>query len=89
MGLITYSTQPKLELRFDEKNDRDEFSDFLNTVTSTHGAPNLEQALALANDKLFVPSAGMRTKVSGLKLLIYSAFQYLYWKALSILKCSP
>ena len=64
VGLITYSTEPKLELQFDEKNDQDEFSDFLNTVTSTHGTPNLERALALANDKLFVPSAGMRTKVN-------------------------
>ena len=64
VGLITYSTEPKLELKFDEKNDHDEFSDFLNTVTATHGAPNLEPALALANDELFVPSAGMRTKVN-------------------------
>ena len=71
VGLITYSTQPKLELRFDEKNDRDEFSDFLNTVTSTHGTPNLEQALALANDKLFAPSAGMRTKVSSQELRVF------------------
>ena len=63
VGLITYSTQPTLELRFDEKNDREEFSEFLNTVTANHGVPNLDQALALANDQLFVPSAGMRTKV--------------------------
>jgi hypothetical protein len=89
VGLITYSTQPKLELQFDEKNDRDEFSDFLNTVTPTHGTPNLEQALAMANDKLFVPSAGMRTKVSGQKLhIIYKTLQHLCWKALSILNCS-
>ena len=64
VGVITYSTKPKLELQFDEKNDRDEFSDFLNTVSSTHGSSDLERALALANDKLFVPEAGMRTKVS-------------------------
>ena len=76
VGLITYSTEPKLELQFDEKNDQDEFSDFLNTVTSAHGTPNLERALALANNKLFVPSAGMRTKVNVRNITSFSSQVY-------------
>ncbi|XP_028394319.1 uncharacterized protein LOC114518504 isoform X2 [Dendronephthya gigantea] len=70
VGLITYSARPTLELKFDEKNDRDEFSDFLNTVTPTHGTPNLEEALMMANDKLFVPSAGMRAKVPNVAIIL-------------------
>ena len=70
VGLITYATQPTLELQFFEKNDRDEFSDFLNTVTATHGSPDLERALYMANHELFVAEAGMRTKVPNVLLVL-------------------
>ena len=70
VGLITYATQPGLELAFNEKNDHDEFSDFLNTVTAGHGTSDLQRALGLANDKLFVPEAGMRTKVPNVAIFL-------------------
>ena len=70
VALITYAAQPKLELQFDEKNDRDEFSDFLDTVSATHGSSDLERALAMVDNELFVPEAGMRTKVPNVALIL-------------------
>ena len=66
VALITYAAQPKLELQF----DGDEFSDFLDTVSATHGSSDLERALAMVDNELFVPEAGMRTKVPNVALIL-------------------
>ena len=45
IGLITYSTLPTLELKFDEKNSEAALDDFLDTVTQHKGDTRTDRAL--------------------------------------------
>ena len=48
IGIITYSTLPSLELKFDEKNSKAALDDFLDTVSQVKGDTRTDRALKVS-----------------------------------------
>ncbi|XP_048581714.1 uncharacterized protein LOC5511228 isoform X2 [Nematostella vectensis] len=52
VSVITYSTNPHMEVALDEKNDKEELDAFLDSVSQPRGDTRMDRALNLAKDQL-------------------------------------
>lgn len=63
LAVISYSTNPKVELRFNGLQDNDEVNRKLDDMIWQRGLTYTDKALRLANRDLFQVSNGMRSSV--------------------------
>ena len=63
LAVISYSTNPKVELRFNGLQDNDEVNRKLDDMIWQRGLTYTDKALQLANRDLFQVSNGMRSRV--------------------------
>ena len=72
IGVITYSTEAKLTMDFNSFQGNnlssDSVRDVINDLKPTRGRRKIDEALKLANERLFVRNAGMRDDKDILKV---------------------
>lgn len=60
IGVIAYSSDATLELKFDDSYNKIEVQQKVDQVTHTRGLTRIDLALKVASEQLFVPAGGMR-----------------------------
>ena len=74
VGVITYSTEANLAMDFNSFQGNnlssDSVRDVINDLKPTRGGRKIDEALKLANERLFVRDAGMRDDEDILKVCL-------------------
>ena len=60
ISIVSYSTLPHVERRFDERNSNDNMADFLESMSQPRGETRTDRALKLTRDELMTSEAGAR-----------------------------
>ena len=60
ISIISYSTLPHIERRFDDRNENDNMADFLESMSQPRGETRTDRALKLARDELITSQGGAR-----------------------------
>lgn len=60
ISIISYSTLPHIERRFDDRNENDNMADFLESMSQPRGETRTDRALKLARDELITSEGGAR-----------------------------
>lgn len=60
VSIVSYSTLPHIERRFDDKTARDNIAEFLESMSQPRGDTRTDRALKMARDEMLVSEAGAR-----------------------------
>ena len=60
ISVVSYSTLPHLERRFDDRNDDDNMADFLESMSQPRGDTRTDRALKMTRDDVMTSDAGAR-----------------------------
>ena len=60
ISIVTYSTLPHIEMKFDETTSKDTIAKFLESMSQSRGDTRTDRALKLTRDQLITSEAGAR-----------------------------